>query len=85
MFASSRRRRLAIDDILASQDSYEIEIPEGKLDESHLVGRHLAADAAYVFPTNAYVLAGSRCQFTYTGMPKNQLLIETSSWAKSDT
>jgi hypothetical protein len=70
MFASSRRRRLAIDDTLASQDSYEIEIPEGKLDESHLVGRHLAADAAYSFPTNAYVLAGSKCQFTYTGMPK---------------
>ena len=70
MFAASRRRRLAIDDVLSSQDSYKIEIPEGKLDKSHLVGRHLAADAAYAFPTNAYVLAGSRCQFTYTGMPK---------------
>ena len=71
MFASSKRRRLAVDNVLASQDSYEIEIPAAKLDESHLVGRHLKdADKAYAFPTNAYILHGSKCQFTYTGMPK---------------
>ena len=70
MFASSRRRRLAIDDALSSQDSFEIEIPAQKLDESHLSGRHLKADSAYAFPTNAYIKEGSKCQFTYTGMPK---------------
>jgi hypothetical protein len=70
MFSASRRRRLAIDDALSSQDSFDIEIPAGKLDESHFIGRHLKADSAYAFPTNAYVLEGSKCQFTYTGMPK---------------
>jgi hypothetical protein len=70
MFAASRRRRLAIDDALSSQDSFEIEIPAQKLDESHLSGRHLKADKAYSFPTNAYIKEGSKCQFTYTGMPK---------------
>jgi len=71
MFASSKSRRLTVDHVLLSQDSYEIEIPVGKLDESHLVGRHLKdADRAYAFPANAYILRGSKCQFTYTGMPK---------------
>ena len=71
MFASSKSRRLTVDHVLLSQDSYEIEIPVGKLDESHVVGRHLKdADRAYAFPANAYILHGSKCQFTYTGMPK---------------